>query len=143
MHPDHLAVGTTNQNFAQSNPHVQLLRSAAQRLRRIKGLARSDKILRRLPSNSFADDAGSAECAMAALRTLLASDLPLEELVRMSFQPELLDRELRRIRGVNSRDATATPTPASAPAAARASGSFSFDFAMAPDCKAAALQGKR
>jgi hypothetical protein len=146
------AAETAGNKSNQSNARAQLLRSAARRLRRIKGLARSDAILRRLPSSSITDGADQTDGAIVALRTLLASDLSLEELVRMSFQPELLGRELRRMQGELGREATvacttSARTPSRDPAAARAamlaSSSFSLDSAMAPDCQAAALNGKR
>ncbi len=148
---NHAQVGS----ISQSSNRTQLLRSAARRLRSTKRLTRSSTVLRRLPSSVIAgaNDTGQPNCAIASLRTLLTSDLPWEELVHMSFQPELLDRKLRRIRAELSREATiarltSTRTSPSGAAAARAvlraSGSFSksLDSSLAQDCRAA-LPGRR
>jgi hypothetical protein len=151
-HPVHVATTeNAGDNISQSEARAQLLRSAARRLRSIKYLPRGDAILRRMPSSAMAgtDDKAQNGYVMEALRTLLASDLPLEELVRMSFQPTLLNTELRRIRTELGREVEDAPSSFSVPSVSRAalrrtsSGSFSLDAGMALDCQAAALHGKR
>ena len=78
---------------APPKPPVERLRRAVRRLRAVRKFASRDAILRKIRAGAGAGAGGGA--SLASLRALLASDLPMEELVRLSFQPAALAQEVR------------------------------------------------
>ena len=110
-------------------PPADRLRRAVRRLKAVQKFTSRDAVLRKIRSAAAAD-AASGGGSLAALRALLASDTPLDELVRLSFSPSALAKEIRRIRAEHRRLEAAARRGSSAGSALlggsfRASGSFS------------------